>query len=261
MPTHLFLSPHFDDAILSCGGFIAQLAAHGERVVVATLCAGSPGDGPFSPFADFQHERWLAAHPGADPFVLRRREDEAACAMAGAEPVFLDELDCIYRRSNDIWLYASEHALFGSLHPADDDSALRAALLDLTATLAPDAVYAPLAAGNHVDHQRARHIGEEWAAAGQHVYFYEDSPYIERVERLWQALNWPISGHWSRRPVPLSPAEAEMKIRAISCYSSQMAVLFQDEMPQRVHAQLACTGAPNLAEALWQLQSHSEEQA
>ena len=261
MPTHLFLSPHFDDAILSCGGLIAQQTGRGERVVVATLCAGSPGDGPFSPFADFQHARWLVEHPNPDPIALRRSEDEAACAAAGAEPVFLDDLDCIYRRSDDVWLYASEQALFGPLHPADDDTALRAALLDLAATLAPDVVYAPLAAGNHVDHQRVRRIAEAWAAAGQPVSFYEDYPYVEQVERLWQALNRPLSGRWRRQPVILTPAEAETKILAISCYSSQMTVLFQDEMRRRVHAQLACTGAPNLAEALWQLQSHSEEQA
>ena len=261
MSTHLFLSPHFDDAILSCGGLIARQTGHGDRVFVATLCAGQPGDGPFSPFADFQHKRWLAEHPGADPNVLRRCEDEAACAVAGAEPVFLDDLDCIYRRGNGAWLYASEQALFGPLHPADDDSALRAALMDLVATLAPDTIYAPLAAGNHVDHQRVRRIAEEWAAAGQPIYFYEDYPYVEQVERLWQALNRPISGRWRRCHAPLSPAEVETKIRAISCYSSQMTVLFQDEMPRRVRAQLACTGAPNLAEALWQLKSQSQEQA
>ena len=34
---HLFISPHYDDAALSCGGLIAQLSAAGKRVIVAGL--------------------------------------------------------------------------------------------------------------------------------------------------------------------------------------------------------------------------------
>ncbi len=261
MPVHLYLSPHFDDAILSCGGLIARQSARGERVVIATLCAGSPGAGPHSPFADFQHERWLAAHPGVDPVALRRREDEAACALAGAEAVFLDDLDCIYRRHGDQWLYASEEALFGPLHPLDDDGALRAALARLREALAPDAIYAPMAVGNHVDHQRVRRLALAWASAGARVDFYEDYPYVERPGALWPALNQaPVTG-WTRRLVPLSGADVVTKIDAISCYASQLAVLFPDGMPERVRSHLACTGAPGLAEALWQPQFSSEEQA
>lgn len=36
------LSPHYDDAALSCGGEIARRSAEGERVVVVTICAAPP---------------------------------------------------------------------------------------------------------------------------------------------------------------------------------------------------------------------------
>ncbi len=36
----IFLSPHPDDAVLSCGGWIYQLAQDGERPIVITLFGG-----------------------------------------------------------------------------------------------------------------------------------------------------------------------------------------------------------------------------
>ncbi len=39
---HIVLSPHLDDAALSCGGFIARMTAAGERVLVVNVCSGIP---------------------------------------------------------------------------------------------------------------------------------------------------------------------------------------------------------------------------
>ena len=41
----IFLSPHPDDAVLSCGGWIYQLAQDGERPIVITIFGGDrPAD-------------------------------------------------------------------------------------------------------------------------------------------------------------------------------------------------------------------------
>ena len=256
MSTHLYLSPHFDDAILSCGGLIARQTAAGERVVIANICAAAPDFSNLSPFARFQHDRWFDLNPDADPIVLRRAEDQAACAELGAEAVELSELDCIYRRNSaGEWLYANEESLWGPLHPDDDTTALVAALEPLLSNLAPDAIYAPLVVGNHVDHQWVRAIAEGWAQDGWPVYFYEDYPYVEQVEMLWQALNLPISGQWLRLPQALDSEQAQAKIAAIAHYASQNVVLFNNDMPARVKAQLARAGAPALAEILWRITS------
>ena len=42
MRLHLFVSPHFDDAVLSCGATMHRLRRLGERVMVLTVCAGVP---------------------------------------------------------------------------------------------------------------------------------------------------------------------------------------------------------------------------
>src|SRR2546427_362615 len=44
----IFVSPHADDAVLSCGGTIAALAAAGGRPLVATEILGLPGSTPES---------------------------------------------------------------------------------------------------------------------------------------------------------------------------------------------------------------------
>jgi len=254
MPTHLYLSPHFDDAALSCGGLIARQTAAHERVIIATLATGAPpAASDLSPFALSLHQRWLADFPGQEAMAVRRQEDQAACAHLGAEALHLAGLDAIYRRGpGSEWFYPSREALFDELHPADDDPALAAQLHDLLARVQPHCIYAPLAAGNHVDHQWLRRLVETWVIAGRPLLFYEDYPYAEQAGDLAEALNRPTPWFWLRRPQPLTPAQIAAKIAAIACHASQMEVLFAGAMPERVQAYLARRGAPGQAEILWQ---------
>ncbi len=43
--THVFVSPHADDAALSCGGLIAGLRELGQMVTILTVYSGGPGNG------------------------------------------------------------------------------------------------------------------------------------------------------------------------------------------------------------------------
>src|SRR5689334_12434287 len=80
-PTHVYLSPHLDDAALSCGGMIHQQTQAGERVVVVTLCAGGPPAGALSDFAQSLHTRWQTP---VEAVAVRRAEDLAALKVLGA---------------------------------------------------------------------------------------------------------------------------------------------------------------------------------
>ena len=57
MPLFIYLSPHFDDAALSCGGLLRAHAERGERAVVVTVCAGRPDYTHLSRFAEQQHRQ------------------------------------------------------------------------------------------------------------------------------------------------------------------------------------------------------------
>jgi LmbE family N-acetylglucosaminyl deacetylase len=90
----LVISPHFDDAVLSCGHWLHR---HPGTVVV-TVCSGSPGPGvPASSGWDA-----LAGFQNADEAVdARRAEDIAALTTLGAEQRLLGYVDAPYRSAEE----------------------------------------------------------------------------------------------------------------------------------------------------------------
>ncbi len=206
----LYLSPHFDDAVLSCGGQIYDRAQRGQQVAVVTLCAAPP-PGELSPFAASLHARW-------DHSFDRAAEDREALGRLGAIPIHLPFHDCIYRRSPaGEWLYASEAALFGEV------SAHESGLIDRLASelgrvpLKPDSdIFIPRAIGNHVDHQIVRAAGEAWCRArGRSFQYYADYPYAAAAP--------------GGMAVPISDAGRRQKIQAIRAYRSQLSSFWPDE--------------------------------
>lgn len=274
---HVYLSAHLDDAVLSCGGLIHRQASLGQRPLVVTLFGGPPpADIPLSDFAQSVHARWR------DPAGLvpaRWAEDQAALAILGADYLRLNYLDCIYRgrgRADERgWYYASEQALFGEVHPAEQGlpAELAATLSEFIPSGGDVTVYAPLTVGNHVDHQLTFTAAHILRAQGWQVQFYEDYPYVETEGALSRAMaarsveqsasrkmgrhrgergdspripprfvpicqksgTHPVE-HWQSVLIPLEQDDLEAKIRAISCYESQLEVLFGsvEAMPGRV---------------------------
>ncbi len=226
------LSPHLDDAALSCGGAIHKWTAAGEPVLVITLMAGDPPAGEFSPFAHYQHASW--GLPPREAYAARRAEDLAAMRVLGAEYLQLDFLDCIYRRGPAGWFYQSDEEIFGAVHPADEPLAdrLTAALQKLESLAAGATVYAPLGVGNHVDHQLVRRAAEAWRGRG--LCYYEDYPYAETADLR------PASAVRGLSPctVPLTEADLDAKVEAIGCYVSQIPMLFGTLMQMEISVRL-----------------------
>ncbi len=247
---HLFLSPHFDDAVLSCGGTIHHLVQGGARVVVRTVMAGSPKEDeirPDTPITRTLHARWKA---GEDPVIERIREDEAAVTGLGAEAEYMATwMDCIYRVSRrGEPLYATQESIFGKVHPDDIAGQLLPTIV-LSPDDVPRAIYAPLGAGNHVDHQIVRawalELGRQYPWVT--IRFYEDYPYTEKPERIEQALaDFALlePGLKLRTEiVRLDEADLAAKVKAVACYRSQINSFWQDEaaMETAVRAAVART--------------------
>jgi len=223
MLTHLYLSAHLDDAVLSCGGLIHKQTQAGDRGVVLTVCAGDPPKGEFSLFAQELHQRW-----GLEPAraaAARRAEDLAALEVLGAEAVHLTIPDCIYRADQTGRpLYASEPAIFGTVHPAENALVRRIAdkIAGLARTLGRCRVYAPLGVGHHVDHQLTRRAAE--MAGGIHAYF-EDYPYAAgkaAEEQLAALTRTPDGRDLAGEIVPLGEANVLAQTQAIARYGSQI---------------------------------------
>jgi LmbE family N-acetylglucosaminyl deacetylase len=222
---HLYLSAHFDDVALSCGGQIFQHTAAGGSVLVVTVTAAEPPEGFRSPIVESLHRRWadsLAAEPEA-MVAQRRAEDRAAFSVLGADVLHLPFLDCIYRPdATGDPLYPGPMDMFGSLNPADATvvEALAAALADLPAA---GQVYLPLGVGGHIDHQVTRLAGE---SAFDDAAYYEDYPYTMAPGALEAVLPLAARGDWPAETVWLSEAALAAKVAAVAAYRSQLSSFF-----------------------------------
>jgi LmbE family N-acetylglucosaminyl deacetylase len=233
-PTHLYVSPHLDDAVLSVGGLIrAQLTA-GDRVVIATVCTSDTPSQRLSPLAIEVHRRW--GNPRA-PYVRRRQEDIAAClALGGAECRHLGLPDAIYRFRPDSpeCRYETFEDLFGPIPSWDRGfSASVAEAVDrLAIELQPQQVIGPLGVGRNVDHLHLRNVVMSMSNS-RSVGFYEEQPYS--TGRHPHTAPDPVKVAVRTCPIPVRAKthlmEWGVKTHAIECYESQLPELFGPARP------------------------------
>lgn len=230
---HVFVSPHLDDAVLSGGGYIYRLAKMRQRVVVATV-GTSDCPGPVSWVAKRNLLSWRR---GVSPFAARRKEDEDALEVLGAEFVHLGLLDAMYRRDKHGHPLYTTRTTDVPVH-ADDwerhKPAVRQAIEGLLEELEGETiVYCPLGIGGHVDHLLVRSAVEE-AADRCSIVYYEDQPYAWRVgESLDVATLVDGKDRKGSFVVHLSEEEMEARAQAIACYRSQLPGLFPSR-PERL---------------------------
>ncbi|MEQ8672949.1 MAG: PIG-L family deacetylase [Aggregatilineales bacterium] len=256
---HLFLSPHLDDAVLSCGGTIYQLTEQGASVSILTIMAGDPPDPlPDTPIVRDLHQRWKA---GENPVAIRRQEDIAAAKILHASAQHREYGDCVYRVHNGVALYPSEESLFGEVHPDDSlpgSLAIEAALINYV-FLNIEAIYAPLGVGHHVDHQIIR----DWALEIYRrnptieMFFYEEYPYTRDMKAIENAFNFfPAEFNLTSTMAELNKQDVTAKIQAIACHQSQLSTFWKTraEMIKDVR-QSFYIGDGNFGERYWQITS------
>lgn len=216
--TWLFLSPHLDDAVLSCGGMIYDLVQSGAKVQIITICAGDPAPGPLPPFAASLHQRWQT---GREASLIRRQEDEASCRCIQAQPIHLAFQDCIYRFLPDgSPLIQENEALFGPLNPAES-SLIDAVSEEIERHIPAGAgIVAPLSLGGHVDHRLVRAAAE---SLGRPLFYYTDYPYAEQITPAAGSLSKP---DWTRIPLPVSAQGLQAWQQAVAEHRSQISTFW-----------------------------------
>lgn len=218
MPTALFLSPHLDDAVFSCGGLMAKLADAGWRSVLATAFTATVL--PATGFAlSCQLDKGLG--PDIDYMALRREEDRAAAAILGvADLHWLDLAEAPHRG------YASAPALFGAIRAEDEVwRPLADRITALLEDLRPDLVLAPQGLGSHMDHRQM--IRAVRQAAPRHLAFYRDTPYALRET---SAVSDHLDPGMQECSVEIA-AGLERKIAASCAYASQIGFQFGGPVP------------------------------
>jgi LmbE family N-acetylglucosaminyl deacetylase len=192
------VSPHLDDAVLSCG----QLLAKHPGSLVLTVFAGWPRRPTLGSW-----DRDCGFHEGDDVIGARRAEDIAACRQLAAVTRWLDFVDDQYGEPSSV--------------------AKIAATLDMeVAATKPDAVFIPLGLFHH-DHERV-HIACRRLVGSfpNRVYAYEDALYRnidDAVDHRIAELR--VLGLHPHRAHPSVEPQCRVKQRAISCYRSQVRAL------------------------------------
>jgi LmbE family N-acetylglucosaminyl deacetylase len=220
---HLFLSPHLDDAVLSCGALIGRLAWAGAVTVVTVFC-GTAERPESTPLGRLFQERWNA---GVNAMDGRRAEDRAAVSHLHACCRHLDNVDCIYRvDATGAALYPTVAAICRPRPEPELDRSISQQLGDLVDELRPSYVYAPLGIGRHADHMVVRRavdglLGERSLRADA-TLFWEDVPYVCHGEdATWQAE---LCGSLVASPLRLSGGHR--KRAAVDAYRSQLRMLW-----------------------------------
>ena len=212
MRTALFVSPHLDDVVFSCGGTLAAMATQGWRTVMATCFTATVL--PVGGFAlACQLDKGLG--PEVDYMALRREEDRAAGEILGVgELRWLDLAEAPHRG------YASAPALFDTVL-ADDEvwRPLSERLAALMAAVGPTQIFAPQGLGGHVDHRQTIRAVQE-VAGSVPVAWYRDTPYAIRNPAAKPFVKAPEAA-----TVPID-RWLDVKIRSACAYASQIGFQF-----------------------------------
>jgi LmbE family N-acetylglucosaminyl deacetylase len=207
----IVVSPHLDDAVLSCWHLLEN-----ANTTVVTVFTALPEPGTSG---------WWDKLTGADDSRARVRErlaeDQRAMSLTGASSVHLDLLDEQYRRN-------------GAAPPVAEALAEHVE--------GADAVYAPLGVWLSEDHELVR---DATLGLRADVRFYADHPHAA----IWGLPSWvtgdggppglDVDAAWRQRMTeaglnpealtpavhPLDDAALERKLAAVNAYATQLAAL------------------------------------
>jgi LmbE family N-acetylglucosaminyl deacetylase len=224
----IYLSPHLDDAILSCGGMIHAQTLSGDTVDIWSIFTGDPPPDPLFPIAERIHKDWEA---GSNAYALRRAEDQRACPVVGAGWRHFEYQDCIYRTlpGTNEPLIQKDEELFQPIPPSQEGLVFE--LQKHLAELLPGgaAIVSPLTIGSHVDHHIVRKAAEQ---LGLPLLYYPDFPYVvtRKVDvSAWLGNGWKVGIHQ-----PVNPLSLLAWGDAIQEYTSQVASFWRDDPSMRL---------------------------
>ncbi|WP_337059687.1 PIG-L deacetylase family protein [Kineococcus sp. G2] len=231
---YVFLSPHLDDAVLSCGNLLLALG-EGADVTVCTLFTEQSTPHTASARA---YLRQCGAGSAAQLYARRRAEDAGVLARVRATRVHAGLDDALFRKRSGAAAARLARLLpeLGHVYPTyrwhvaagrvsrADRHVVRAVseVVERLAAPAPTVLVAPLGVGRHVDHVLVRDVA---ARVGGDVLYYADLPYALRQEP-----DAAFTAAHALAPVTV-PAAGSGKTPLIAGYRTQVDALFPGGVP------------------------------
>ena len=230
----IIISPHFDDAILSVGGF---LATQKRQITIITVCGGTPSD-------DSMLSNWdklCGFSSGKQAAIERQLENINACSRLGIDSKNLLFTDFPYSEYKSSLLIADALSKY------------------ITST---DEVWTPMGIGDHPDHLITRDAVLELALKKKiNLTLYADAPYAGSLglkdlvcDKKWEMTTSPILNMISDKGfITTNPAITYLdkesmceKLMIISCYQSQLNTI-RIEYPRLTEIDGNCS-----IEVIWQ---------
>jgi LmbE family N-acetylglucosaminyl deacetylase len=199
----LVISPHLDDAVLSCG----QLIKSRRDTTVMTVLAGFP---------DGAHAGWSGRTTGLpiakDANLRRREEDKKAMQALGAKTMWID-------------IPAQEYGPVAS--PSGRLLMIQGAIESAVATTEAHSVFVPLGV-THPDHVIVSDAALlAVATSSLESYVYMDMPYGQARPRQVRRRLRQIGRKFRIDPVAPFLGDLQTKTEAVNAYASQIGELRQ----------------------------------
>lgn len=215
----VILSPHFDDAAVSCCDHVFRWLRGGHPTTVLTIFTS------FRTGIVAEHMRGMMAKMGIGTIdeLERRRADEDVRAMLSmaAEWRHLGYVDGVFRVHDGDLLYGDFRALCSGKVSVQDDPLIDAIAARLREFRKWQRVVVPLGVGQHVDHVIVRSAAERCFEPCQ-LHYYVDFPYARNPLR-WRPRHL-LAVARSRRSFAWT---SEGKREVLRCYETQMPFLFR----------------------------------
>lgn len=229
MKEWIFLSPHFDDVVLSAGGLVWELTNKGDQVEIWTICAGAlPLGKPLSIYAQVLH-RFMELEKEDVPYS-RSKEDAACCRVLGATYRRYTVPDCIYRfhTGTDDPVVKVPDDIESPLEPGE--SYLIPPVTDFLRKNLTDEceLVIPLAIGDHRDHVLTRKAAE---GLNFPLWHFVDYPYVIRAQ--YDLADW-IPAQADQFSLQISPEGLKAWRDGFACHRSQIIFMWPDEAEMRL---------------------------
>ncbi len=220
----LILSPHLDDSVLSCGDLIYKYVNNGDVVDVLTIFSGSEKKENLSEAAKQFHSNCFLDE---NSMIVRKIEDKKAHKLLGCNSLYLDKLECLYRKDKLGYLYPDLNDIYHLEYERDDDNIdlLTKELNNIIINY--DIIYAPMGLGNHADHLFVNEAIKR-ANIKNNLYFYEEVAYVCYYYRENDKSNW--GKNMKYKLISINDNEYNKKIEAILLYRSQLRVLWENRI-------------------------------
>lgn len=224
-----FISPHLDDAGLSCGGLIRYLSDKTDVTVVNVFTKADTGKSTLSARKSLKDSGFSDA---LEYYKARVTEDAKAYSGLPISLVSLGEIDALWRkRGHNSWLIQQVSKFIpeaGHMYPTyrlhiargvvtDEDTLLMKRIEAKLHKIIPKnaCIFAPLGIGNHVDHLVVKYAVER---AYKPIY-WTDQPYFIHEKVMSKEEN---------KHMKLVEFEADQakKKAFLSHYKTQMDLLF-----------------------------------